>query len=141
VSDLPITYREGKPSDYAHIVITWTQSALGSNFAAGIRKNTFIDHHKKMVQRTVETQQILIACDPTDPDLIIGYVVYSGSDARPVVHYVHVKVRFRGFGIGTALLNRVSPWPFTATHNTFAARKLRRKDYDYNPFLFLEGQL
>lgn len=138
MSDLPITYREGKASDYAHIVITWTQSALASNFAAGIKKNTFIDHHKKIVQRTVETQKILIACDPTDPDLIIGYVVYSASEARPVIHYVHVKVRFRGFGIGTELLNRVSPSSFTATHKTWPARKLRRKDFDYNPFLFLE---
>jgi GNAT superfamily N-acetyltransferase len=138
---LPILLREGDSADFAHVVTTWIASYASSDFGRTMKHSTYIQNHKPIAQDCVEQGQIMIACNNQDLDYIYGYTVYERLKDLSIIHYVHVKPAFRRFGIATMLLNSVTMNKFVATHRTRDAKKLPRKDYDFNPYIFLRRKL
>ncbi len=47
----------------------------------------------------------MIACDPSDPEFIYGYLVVRPLDDVKIIHYAYVKKPFRKFGILKKLLS------------------------------------
>lgn len=138
--NLPVMIRDGTPDDFGHIVVTWCKSYKTSDFAEEIKFDTYMDHHKQLAQNKVETGRAAILCLEADPNLIISYCVYETDDDGVVIHYVHTKPRFRKFGFASMLIDSVAPSNFIATHKTKMTKWLKRKNFNYNPYLFFGGK-
>jgi GNAT superfamily N-acetyltransferase len=50
--------------------------------------------------RGADREHYRIACDPSDPDTIVGFVAFHG----PELHYAYTKQDFRGMGVQKQLL-------------------------------------
>ena len=135
--NLPIKIRPMTPDDFAHIVVTWTKSFKQSDFAESIDFNTYMDHHKDLVQETVEQCVGSVACSESDESLILGYCVFEKITPEIIVHYIHTKPKFRRFGIANLLISQFRSHPITITHKTKFTKYLKKLTYTYNPYLFL----
>lgn len=139
-ADLPI--RIGEPSDRPFIVDAWRKSFRD---APGYREMHAGDYFPALgarIDRLLETSDVLVAELPesagaADPsmDREIGFIVFDG----PVLHYLFVRARVQGIGIGRALLsaaNQVEPLKVF----THWSRPLREpctrifRGMRYNPF-------
>ncbi len=125
--------REANPNDIPFIYATWLKSYHYDSWTKSIAKSIYFDNYKLVIDRLLEASQVLIACHPTDENVILGYLV-----AEPeIIHYCFVKEAFRRFGIAKDLV-RASEAPETAiiSHRTqMALPILRTKDFIFNPFI------
>jgi ribosomal protein S18 acetylase RimI-like enzyme len=135
---LPVKIRPMTAEDFGHIVVTWCKSYKTSDFAEEIKFDTYMDHHKDLVQKAVETGEGAVLCLEDDETLIIAYIVYELHEQHSVVHYVHTKPKFRRFGFASQLIDHIAHKNFTITHKTKRTKYLKRKNFNYNPYLFFE---
>lgn len=70
---------------------------------------SYFSSYKKHVQRLVENSDIIIACDPTDPNFFFSYVVFKKQADVLVVHYAYTKHVYRKLGLLTRLLQAIHP--------------------------------
>jgi ribosomal protein S18 acetylase RimI-like enzyme len=56
--------------------------------------------HHAIVEGLLSRSTAIIACNPEDPDHIVGYIVFEDG----VIHWLYVKKPFRQRGIGRELL-------------------------------------
>ena len=94
--------RPGKAEDTALICDAWRRSYSGpwSDFAGSPDLETYKRTQAMAIDLALASSEVLVACDPTDEDVVIGWICFR----RPnVLHYVHVKHDFRGNGLGRAL--------------------------------------
>lgn len=136
----PVKIRQGTETDWPHIVITWLKSFARSDFARYINVSIYRQNHKRLIQKFVETSDIILACAEDDETFIFGYVIYEfDRTAGVIVHYLHVKPKFRRYGIGKRLLMLATGQePYTITHYTKPFKWLKQTNYKYDPYLFLE---
>jgi len=136
--NLPVIIRPITPDDFAHIVVTWCKSYKTSDFSEEIKFETYMDHHKELVQKTIETAQGSVLCLDSDKSLIISYCIFDQIRDELVIHYVHTKPRFRKFGFATQLIDSIVHSNFTITHKTKMTKYIKQTNYNYNPYLFFE---
>lgn len=137
----PVKIRQATESDWPHIVITWLKSFARSDFSRHIDVATYRANHKRLIQKFVETSDIILAVDEDDESFIFGYIVfeYDRYKQETVLHYLHVKPKFRQFGIGKRLLMlATNQETFIITHYTKPFKWLKQTNYKYDPYLFLE---
>lgn len=110
--------REGRAQDSAFVLKSWLR-ALQSQ--PEVQWRTAQDYYREMtrlINRLGESVIVRVACDPDDPDHILGFAAWHApsarSSGRAVVHCVYVKKAFRGFGVGTLLLTEI-PEPIVIT--------------------------
>lgn len=98
--------RPYQPTDEAFLFNSWLKSYRNSDFARALRNDIFYSMHHLVIERILQrpTTQVLIACDPTAPDVVYGYLVAERVGGPPIYHFLYVKAAFRRAGIAKALL-------------------------------------
>jgi ribosomal protein S18 acetylase RimI-like enzyme len=135
--DLPIMLREGIENDLGHIVVTWSKSYASSDFAKPMKFSTYMDNHIDLINETLDTASIIVACLNDDQNIIIGYVVFELVDDETIVHYIHVKPKFRKYGVASLMLDALRANKLVTTHKTKLSKLITKRGVDYNPYLFL----
>lgn len=79
---------------------------------------------------------VRVACVASDPNQVLGYLVFGEHEGIKIVHYAYVKHPFRTMGICTSLLQDSGIQEGFYTHETpSGARVAARMKLIYNPYL------
>lgn len=78
----------------------------------GLARSHFFPLYEPVVQRLVARSTIAIATLPDVADSVLGWMAIEGD----VLHYVHVKPRWRKLGLARWLLGQLDGMPVTYTH-------------------------
>ena len=128
--------------DYPFLYNSWLKSYRFSLFAERITNTIYFEDHHKLIEKILNNSKILIACNPSDPSQLYGYIVAGEEEGGLVVHFLYVKHTFRNMGIGKTLLDAVGHSSDTAsvyTHHTRMADKLASKhNFVYHPYLLFD---
>jgi len=137
--EIPIILRPATESDIGFIFNSWLKSYRSSAFAKSIINEVYFENHHKIIERLVQENQVIIACDEKDSNQFYGYICAGKVQDHFICHYMYVKHSFRGLGIGTELLNyfdhdieSISIY----THHTRICDKVAEKyNFVYMPYL------
>jgi len=125
--DIPINFREGKPSDSAFIFSSWLASYRNA-MRAMPRSYYYAGQHSR-IESLLARSRCVVAVPTDDPDLIAAYLVFN----HLAVHWIYTRQSMRKMGIGSAMLNFLVLEPFFYTHRTTSWLDHRRGTY--NPYL------
>ncbi len=130
--------RKANPDDISFIYATWLKSYHYDSWTRSIAKSVYFDNYKLVIDRLLNQSEVLVACHPTDENVILGYCVFEPN----LIHYMFIKEAFRRFGIATDLIKKAGvKESATITHKTqMAIPILRRKDFIFNPFILYKGE-
>lgn len=127
--------------DKDFIYSSWIKSYKNSSFARAVPSPLYEMGQRHRIKKILENEKtnILIACDPTTPELIFGYIIFDDI----TLHYLYVKSKYRQMGIATALCYDILPKEkIIYTHKCseiWLEKKIREVDYAsrliYNPYL------
>ena len=84
--------------DLPFLYNSWLKSYRLSHFAEKVTNTIYFQDHHKLVERILQNSKVLMACNPSDPSQLYGYVVASSVDDIIVVHFLYVKHTFRNMG-------------------------------------------
>jgi len=121
--------RKAEEADHPLIYATWLRSQYyGHPWFKMIDSEAYFAAYKAFISQRLKTSNVDIICLDGDPDVILGYAVYSG----PVLHWVYVKRAWRNFGIAKELV----PKDITHVSSITKLGKLAGKErFKFNPFL------
>jgi GNAT superfamily N-acetyltransferase len=136
-----VTLRAGKPTDRNYILATWTHGILPEAPHRWHCKQARDRHHVAMEQ-IVDNDCVVVACNSADEDHIIGYAISTPGVA---IHWIYVKAKFRGKGLGALMACEAYPEigasPVCYTHRNKVAEALERKwGLQYDPTLIRYSQ-
>lgn len=141
-NNLNIAIRLGKPDDMPFIYSSWLKSYKQSFAAKDITNSVYYYHHHKLIENIVDDGgKVLVACDPTDDQVIYGYFIYTllPKFAVPCLHYVYVKQPFRGLGVAKAMLteSKIDTSKLSVCTHMSGIGKLAAEKYNfvYNPYI------
>lgn len=110
---LTVVVRDAVDTDWAYIEDSWAGSLRNNRYDGGDDDESFRPSdepppprgwYQKIAQRVRELRtrgaRFLVACDPSDQNQIIGWACFE----KPIIHYVMVKVYFRGQGVARQLI-------------------------------------
>lgn len=137
-TNLPVITGLAQPDDLGHVIVTWCKSYHQSDFARSIKFNTYMDHQKHLAQDIVDSCPVLITALEDDPSVIIGYTVFEPFNNDTIIHYIHVKPKFRSFGIATLMIKEIAKGKLFITHKTKHFKLFKELKAEYNPYLFFE---
>lgn len=137
-------YRQALASDLPFIYKTWLNSYCGdSAIGKSVRKSVFHRDYAKVIDRILTDSGVLIACQPDDPKVIYGYLVFEPR----LLHYCFVKEAFRFSGIAKSLVVKAVGVQnlHVYTHHTGHLKPILEKYpfLTYNPFVLykeIEGK-
>jgi len=128
--------------DHPFLFNSWLKSYRFSPFAERITNTIYFEDHHRLIERILKNSKILIACNPSDPSQLYGYVVGGEDDGILIIHFLYVKHTFRNMGMGKTLLDAMGHSGETAsvyTHHTRMADKLASKhNFVYHPYLLFD---
>lgn len=136
---MKIDFRDARAEDIAFITSTWLNACWNSKKYKDMKKSVFMENHHKAIQKRMNNFSCIVACDPQDPYVIFGYIIYN----RPnVLHFAYVKGNFRGFGICKQLIKEAfgkDLKDMEITHITEYSKSVGEKyNLDFNPYKFFE---
>lgn len=121
--------RPANESDLNFVAASWKQSFRKEY--PKLTKDEFFEVINPKVDKIIERSDILIACDPEEPRVIYGYLVYKVVESIPVVHFAYVKQSLRRFGILKAMFKVVQDISSQTLVGTF---KRSRDQWLYDKF-------
>ncbi len=126
-----IETRPALPDDLNFIKATMLRGLYyGCSFYNKMDKEAFFDNYSRVVSSLLAASDIIVACDPQMPEVILGYAIINGG----VLHYCYTKSAFRKQGIQKHILRNIPV--FACTHVTDSVESERiKRGIKYNPFL------
>ena len=103
VDNARVFIRRPRPTDQGFIASTWADSITNGGRERKGPINVTID--RLLDDPAV---RILVASEPADTNVILGWLVYTPLPARLIIHYAYVRGRMRRRGIMTALINKAT---------------------------------
>lgn len=138
---LPASLRRAQEKDISFIFNSWLKSYRNSLFAKSISNTIYFSEHHKIIEKLAKTSEIIIACNPDDPDQIYGYICAEKIDDIFTIHYIYVKQPFRKLGLANFMLSAFDVdmgEPSIHTHQTKTAELLAAKyNTVYHPYLLI----
>ena len=131
-----VLIRRADADDAAFVFSYWLRDHFEhSAFARGVSKDTYMRLHHLVLERVIARSCIWVACDAEDPSVLYGFICAEGD----ILHYLFVKRRFRGLGIGGRLLAEAgfsATGPKLFTHLTDSMIRLRQRWplAEYSPY-------
>lgn len=139
---LPIQFRGGTASDEGFIFSTWLKSYRhNGSVPRGMTDATYYATYHRLLENILRrpSAHILFACDPEEPLVVYGYVVWDVTTTGPIVQWAYVKRAFRSLGVFRSLVDAagIDLGKCTFTHLTPDAERIQRKfpGAVYNPYL------
>lgn len=128
--------------DTSFLLNSWLKSYYHSSyFCKRIREKIYYRFHHEVITRILgqPNTKVLIASDPIDTSVILGYLVYNEFECKPLIHYAYVKGAFRQMGIATTLIKAAELDLSIAqfTHWSFDCDEIVKKHPNmvYTPYL------
>lgn len=100
---LPIRIRAATEEDVSFIFNSWLKSYRDSQFAKQITNTIYFAQQHKLIEKLLETCQVFVACNSTNPGDLYGYICFEKVDSIYVLHYIYVKHTYRKLGIAKML--------------------------------------
>lgn len=99
----------------------------------------YLPNQNRIIDNLLETANTLIACNPEDPTLLLGFICYEFVQDVMVVHWMHIRGNMRFRGLATDILQSLYPTaksdPILVTHNFRTYSELRHKFcLSYDPY-------
>ena len=130
-SDL-ISIRPMVESDRNFVLATILRGLYyGESWFSEIPKHIFMENYSKTIEYLLNkpTTSVNMACLRDDPDTLLGYSITSPE----VVHFVFIKVRWRGIGLAKSLVPENTKY---ATHLTKTGLVImKNKNLQFHPFM------
>jgi ribosomal protein S18 acetylase RimI-like enzyme len=130
--------RDVRPSDEHYILATWSKGILRECPFRWMSSHVWKKYHGLM-EDLLRRAGVVVAANPEDEDHIVGYGIFTFHDVLPVLHWAYVKDKFRGRGIGRAIVREAIPnfgnQPFAYTHSCLTLQRRAHKwQGHYDPF-------
>ncbi len=85
-------FRRAVPLDMKCVIDNWLKSYKTSPWAGVVTNDQYYDvHHETIRQLLARGAKLLVACNRTDPNQILGWICYEAVDGGDCVHFVYVK--------------------------------------------------
>lgn len=113
---LSLDWRPFRPDDETernYVLSSWKRSYGESPELKHLTRAAYFGMYGPVVERLLDASTIAIAVDEDLPDTIIGFMAVEDG----LLHYVHVKPRFRRMGVATWMLRELREMPITYTHH------------------------
>lgn len=140
--ELNIQLRHADIGDVPFIFNAWLRSFRSAPSVTTIHNHIYFAEHHKVLEKLLQSYNVIIAADKEDPKHIYGFIVagqFQEDKDILVVHYLYVKHTFRRLGIAKAMLkhfNIPSDNSFFYTHETPSGRIIAKKYLGiYHPYL------
>ncbi len=140
-----VMVREGNQSDFNYIINSWLEELWNHHPNYLINKNVFNKNYSEIIKKLLSKSHVQVAVDEEDHEHIYGYVIFESINDINIVHWINVKLIFRGFKIAELLMNSVSNFGKTETLITHLPRYLpekcstkevlRKYQLKYDPFI------
>lgn len=142
---MPVRLRMAVDGDVSYIIKTWRETyAKDSAWSKNMPRQIYHSHHRKLIERLLETTHTLVACNDEDPTHLVGFVSYERVESHLVIHFIFTRYELRNFGIARKLLEGIGGQPdgaMIATHWTWVCDRLPdhyRLNLVYNPYLLMQ---
>lgn len=141
---LPAGFRRMDKRDEPFIYNSWLRTfRKESAFGSEIPHDIYFRNQKAIIDDLLATSNVLVLCNPEVPDQIYGYAVYAIENDMLILHFIYLKLCYRGMGFAERMLSvmeseRLSGegLPIIATHATHAFHKHSKEwNATYNPYL------
>jgi hypothetical protein len=99
LTNRPMTF-----ADRSFVLATWLRGQrFGHPYYTAIDKKSYYTNYSKYIESilSLHSTRVLVACLADEPDVIVGYAVYSSSGA---LHWVYTKKAWRNLGVARSLL-------------------------------------
>lgn len=128
-------FRSPRPEDESFLYSSWLRSYRDSPTMAGIPNTVYYKEMHECIESVLKRATVLVAANETDPDQILGYIVYEPG----TIYWTYIKHPFRGHGIGkalenAALVNQEAPVKYTCKTRTSDSLVKKRAYLQYDPF-------
>lgn len=125
-----IVVRAANANDVPFILSTWLRGLrYGNDWFALIDKDAYFTKYAVVVDNLLRNSYVSVACLASDPEVIVGYIVYDVG----VLHWVYVKKAWRRLGLAKQLV------PYNPieriTHLTKLGQRLMPEHWRFDPFL------
>lgn len=140
MSDTVVGIRHALPDDKDYVEATWLRHYWEEGIGlSSVDREVFYRCQRKIIQRLMAKHTTIVAYDPADPRVIVGFITGDDYPSATIVHYAYVRFKLRRFGVGKAMLEHLG-WlpgkPIMGTHQTKSAMILRGHfALLYNPYL------
>lgn len=98
---LELNYIPAEPSHIPYVAHSWMTSFKNAACVRGVEDDLYFPWMKQHVAGILKRANCMVAVDPQDSDLVIGYIVYEGN----TLHYGYVRHGYRKEGIFKTLLD------------------------------------
>lgn len=95
--------REGLAEDASYIFSSWLGNFRDAKAVGGVPDTLFFANHRRLLVDLLSRSVVTVACNPSNPREIYGYIVYDPQPRTQVIHWVCVKRAHQGKGIASAL--------------------------------------
>lgn len=129
-----------KTEDRNFVVNSYLKSYRNSPDAQHVVGDFYFTGQTRILEKLLQTAEVVVACNPDKEDDIYGYAIVEGSKSRPVVHYVYIKQAFRRQKLAQRILhacfNQFNVQATIITHKPKYYRELSRKfKLIYDPYV------
>jgi hypothetical protein len=136
-----IDIRDVAPEDLPFIFNSWLKSYRNGGIPKFVDNTIYFSEHHKLIERLLQRATTKVACSPTDPTNIYGYICYERIDGVYVLHYAYVKHTFRNLGILRAMIKASGHDGETAgalTHGSGVTDRIGAKfKLTYHPYILI----
>jgi len=140
-SDMPMTFRTLGQGDVNFLASSWKKSYAVSPQVQLVPPPLYFDRQNELIARILENANAIVACAPSAPEDIYGYIVFEIKDNCYVFHYAYVKHTFRDLNVFSSLLLSTGWQPGTPsfyTHMTpMSVRMSILMNAIYNPYILI----
>ncbi len=140
--DVELMLRPGTSGDVPFITNSWLTSFRDSCHVWGVPNDEYYGGHHRVLEEIIPDSVVLVLCEETHPGHIAGYVVYETLQSGMWVHYMYLKRKFRGTGLGRMMYETVldleKPERVGYTHRTkklWQIYKAKNPNWTYNPYM------
>lgn len=124
--------RSGVLSDKNFIMASWLRGLrYGNRWFGLIVADKFFKAYQNVIEAILSNPntRVNVVCLKEDPDVILGYCVYSDD----TLHWVFIKKAWRKIGLANAIVPKNIS---TVTHLTSVGESIiKKKNWEFNPFL------
>lgn len=141
---ITVGVREMLEDDRSWVTKSWqTNFQHDSDWAGKIDGKVFERSHRTVMHRLLKDHTTLVAYDPKDSRVLLGFVCGDNYPSAFVVQYAYTRANLRRQGIAKGLMEHMG-WtpskPIMVTHHTPSVKRVARERLViYNPyFAFLD---
>lgn len=115
-----VQFRPPVAGDVKCVLDNWLRAYRTSPWAGCVTNDQYFDVYHETIRQLLERgAKLVVACNKSDPDHVLGWSCWEPLDSGHVVHFVYVKEGLRRRGLGKELVYRTctanpqSSWFYT----------------------------